>query len=135
MIHWFNGDFTDHRGLRWGITGPAGDAVIGTCGFGRWDRDNRRVEIGYDLGSAHWGRGYATEAVRAVVGWCFANLGVHRIEADCVIGNAGSEGVLLKAGFRHEGTWREREWQQGRFVALKQFGLLRREWEALQADA
>ncbi|MGI6209918.1 MAG: GNAT family N-acetyltransferase [Anaerolineae bacterium] len=132
LVDWFNAQFQEHAGLRLGITLAGQDTVIGTCGFHRWDRRDHHVEIGYDLGPAYWGRGYATEAVHALVGWCFANLGVHRIEADCVVGNEASERVLRKAGFTAEGVWRERQLVQGRYVDLKQFGLLRQEYEAAQ---
>lgn len=129
LIRWFGGNFERREAIRWGITPAGEDTVIETCGFHRWDRTHRHVEIGYDLAAAYWGRGYMTEAMREVVDWCFANLGVHRIEGDCTDGNLASEQVMLKLGFRHEGIWRERAWEHGHFVDLKQFGLLRREWE------
>ena len=39
-----------------------------------------------------------------------------------------SERVLLKCGFKLEGIWRESCWEHERFVDIKQFGLLRREF-------
>jgi RimJ/RimL family protein N-acetyltransferase len=51
----------------------AGEA-IGWCGLSRpWFRDG--VEIGWRLRSGFWGRGYATEAARAVLEWAFASTG------------------------------------------------------------
>ena len=134
LIRWFGGHFEAKEAIRWGITIRGEDSVIGTCGFHRWDRAHRHVEIGYDLASNCWGRGYMTEAMRAVVAWCFGSLDVHRIEGDCTDGNLASERVMVKLGFRYEGTWRERCWEHGRFVDLTQFGLLRREWETAQLD-
>jgi [ribosomal protein S5]-alanine N-acetyltransferase len=54
---------------------------------------------------------------------------VHRIQADCTDGNVASERVMLKCGFTYEGTWRQACWDHGRFVDIKQFGLLRRDYE------
>jgi RimJ/RimL family protein N-acetyltransferase len=124
-------DETYHKrwGVDWGVTLHGDDQLIGHVGCYAWHRSNRRVDIGYHLMASHWGKGYATEAARAIIGWAFDNLDVHRIQADCTDGNIASERVMLKCGFRHEGTWRESCWEHGRFVNIKQFGLLRREFE------
>jgi ribosomal-protein-alanine N-acetyltransferase len=60
--------------------------------------------LGYDVGREHNGRGYATEAVRLVVGYGFRELGLHRVQAATMIENARSQRVLEKAGFRREGV-------------------------------
>ena len=130
LIDWMNGWYEKQAAARWGITLKGDDRVIGTIGFHKWNRDNRYADLGYDLLPAHWGHGYATEAARAVVGWCFANLDLHRMQADCTDGNLRSERTMLKLGFRPEGLWREQCWEHGRFVDIKQFRLLRREFEA-----
>ncbi|GIL13406.1 MAG: GNAT family N-acetyltransferase [Chloroflexota bacterium] len=128
MIDWLNGHFRDHQAMRWGITLKGQDAVIGTCGFHFWKPAYRRVDIGYDLQPPYWGQGYITEACRCLVRWCFENLNLHRVQADCTAGNIGSERVLEKLGFTLEGTWRESCFEHGRFVDIKQYGLLRREY-------
>jgi ribosomal-protein-alanine N-acetyltransferase len=128
MIDWMHSWFDQKGGLRWGIALCNDDKMIGTCGFHFLSREHRRCDIGYDLQPAYWGRGYITEATHAMVRWCFENLDLHRIQADCTAGNIGSERVLEKVGFTHEGTWRENCFEHGRFVSLKQYGLLRREY-------
>lgn len=128
VIDWMHSWFAAQNGLRWGITLRGEDNVIGTCGFHFWERENRRCDIGYDLIPTYWKRGYITEAAHAMVRWCFENLNLHRIQADCTAGNLGSERVLEKVGFTHEGTWRESCFEHGRFVNIKQYGLLRREY-------
>lgn len=133
LIDWLNGHYKNQVAARWGITLDGDDRVIGTVGFHRWDRQNRHADLGYDLMPAYWGRGYATEAARAVVDWCFERLNLHRMQADCTLGNVRSERTILKLGFLQEGVWREQYWEHGRFVDIQQFGLLRREWEAGRA--
>lgn len=129
LVDWMNGHFDSGHAVRWGITlKEQGDAVIGTCGFHYYDRDNRHADIGYDLHPAYWGQGLMTEVVHTLVNWCFVELDLHRIQADCTAGNIASERVLLKVGFTHEGTWRERDFEHGRFVDIRQFGLLAREY-------
>ncbi len=128
LLHWFAENYERHEAVQWGITLHGRNDLIGTCGTYAWDRENRHVDIGYHIVSAQWGQGFATEATHAVLGWCFEHLDVHRVQADCTDGNLASEGVMLKCGFRFEGLWRESCWEHGRFVDIKQFGLLRREY-------
>lgn len=130
LIDWLAGNFQNHVGIDWGITLPDDDHLIGMCGAYGWEQDNRLIDIGYHIVPAHWGKGYATEAACAIIGWCFDNLDLHRVQADCTDGNIASERVMLKCGFKVEGIWRESCWEHGRFVDIKQMGLLRREFEA-----
>jgi [ribosomal protein S5]-alanine N-acetyltransferase len=128
MIGWLDDRYKAHEAVDWGITLHDSDELIGGSGFYLWDRESHHVDIGYHFLPTYWGRGYATEATRAMIAWCFDNLAVHRIQADCTDGNIASEKVLLKCGFKVEGIWRESCWEHGRFVDIKQFGLLRREY-------
>ncbi|MBI3566200.1 MAG: GNAT family N-acetyltransferase [Elusimicrobia bacterium] len=63
-------------------------------------------ELGYSLHPRFWGRGYASEAARALVGLAFDGLGAHRVQATCWVKNVRSAGVLENAGLRREGVLR-----------------------------
>lgn len=128
MINWLAENYQRQEGIDWGITLHGSDSIIGMCGAYDWHRSDRHIDIGYHIVPAHWGHGYATEAARAIIGWCFESLDVHRIQADCTEGHIASERVMLKCGFTQEGIWRESCWEHGRFVNIKQFGLLRSEF-------
>ena len=69
----------------------------------------RLPEIGYILGPDHWGKGYAHEAMTAVIAHLFIARGLDRIVADVDPRNAASIGLLLRLGFtethRAKGTW------------------------------
>lgn len=73
-----------------------GAKLIGSIGFGA---DGGDVELGYWIARSHWGQGYATEAVRSVLGLAKA-LGHRRIVARHFADNGASARVLAKAGFR-----------------------------------
>ncbi|HET8727423.1 MAG TPA: GNAT family protein, partial [Alphaproteobacteria bacterium] len=67
--------------------------------------------------------GFMTEAVRAILGFAFYQLGLHRVEAACLPTNVASKGLLLKAGFAQEGYARaylriDGEWQDHLLFAL-----------------
>ncbi len=62
--------------------------------------------LGYWVGEQFQGQGYTTAAARAVIGFAFDDLGLHRVEAACQPENGASRKVLEKAGFREEGRAR-----------------------------
>jgi RimJ/RimL family protein N-acetyltransferase len=64
------------------------------------------AEIGYVLGKPYWGRGYATEAGRAVVDWAVVQPEIHRVWAACDVENPASARVLEKLGMTREGVLR-----------------------------
>ena len=75
-------------------------AVIGSGGFGG---PAHVAELGYALGRAYWGRGYATEAVQAMLDHARL-LRLRRLEAYSFVDNPASARVLEKAGFADLGV-------------------------------
>jgi RimJ/RimL family protein N-acetyltransferase len=63
------------------------------------------LELGYRFRRAAWGRGYATEAARAVVRKAFTELGAERVVACAMQANTGSVRVMEKAGLRKDGVF------------------------------
>ena len=76
----------------------ADDALIGICGLRMKPR--QAPEIGYWLGIAYWGHGYATEAARALIDHAFEDLGLERLESGARVSNPASRRVLEKCGFQ-----------------------------------
>ncbi len=69
-------------------------------GLGIHARAPQRVEVGYVLARGAWGRGYATEAVRAALPFAASGLGAHEVFALVLPENAASVRVLTRCGFR-----------------------------------
>jgi [ribosomal protein S5]-alanine N-acetyltransferase len=90
--------------------------------------EDRWAELGYALPRARWGRGYATEAVTALLEWGFATLGLHRVGAWVVEPNRASIAVLRRLGFRSEGRAREAAARPDGYDNLLHFGLLEPEF-------
>ncbi|HEX5258954.1 MAG TPA: GNAT family N-acetyltransferase [Sphingomicrobium sp.] len=74
--------------------------LVGSCGLGR--RPSRAVELGYWIARACWGRGFATEAGRALIDIA-RTLGLRQLEASHFIDNPASARVLDKLGFESTG--------------------------------
>jgi len=64
------------------------------------------IEVGYALAHPHWGKGFMTEALRAVVDWAFTQPDIFRVQAFCDVDNIGSAHVMEKAGMQREGLLR-----------------------------
>src|SRR5512143_750062 len=92
------------------------------------DAVHPRAELGYWIGVPYWGRGYATEAARAVVDFGFRELKLSRIFAHHFAGNDASARVLQKIGMKHEGRSRQHVEKWGRLLDLENYGILRAEW-------
>jgi RimJ/RimL family protein N-acetyltransferase len=108
--------------------------MIGGIGL-RLFEQHQHAELGYWLGTAYWGKGYATEAGREMLRYGFESLRLHRIFATHFIHNPASGRILVKLGMRHEGCQRQhiRKWDQ--FVDLELYGILRKEWESGEYNA
>ena len=124
----------DGTGARLAMDRASDGAFIGWCSLTRWNPDYRSASLGYCLGDAAWGHGYATEAARAVLQWGFDTLDLNRVQADTDTRNVASARVLDKVGFVREGTLREDCVVNGEVSDSWVFGLLRREWQALSGE-
>lgn len=80
----------------------AAPELIGAIGFGR--RPTGEMEFGYWIARRHWGRGYATEAGRALLATARLGLRVKRLDAGHFLDNPASGRVLEKLGFKPTGT-------------------------------
>jgi RimJ/RimL family protein N-acetyltransferase len=119
------------RKFQLAITLAGDDTAIGNCGIRRKDHNDFEADIGYELNPQHWGRGYATEAARALVAFGFREFGLHRVSSWCVADNKGSERVMQKVGMTLEGRLRDNEFYKDRWWDTLQYAVLKDEWEAL----
>ena len=127
-------NYADGTGLRYGIVVASTSELVGVASLFAFDRDNRRCDLGYVLGSRHWGRGYASEALVPVLDHAFDTLNMNRIEADIDPRNTASQRVLEKLAFRREGFMPERWFVHGETADTAFYGLLKRYWEDAAAS-
>lgn len=129
LIEGANRHFNERRVVRWAIALKESDELIGACACLGFDARRSCTEVGYDIARAYWNQGYMTEALRAVVDWCFTTAGVNRVQAMTLPWNAASMRVLYKLGFREEGILREYAYFKDAFQDLRLFAILRRDYD------
>ncbi len=116
------------------VVGQAGLMIFDTRGWtpSSWAEagDHAQPELGWALIQAHWGRGYATEAAEAVIGFGFEALGLNKIHAAYFIKNPASARVIEKLGMTYEGHLREHDLKWGVYEDIKVHAILAREWAA-----
>ncbi len=122
--------------IHYAIHKRADERLIGYGQIARIDRYNRRCLLGITIGEkSEWGRGYAQEALSAVIEYCFAVLRLNRIGAAVYDFNHRSIQLFEGLGFCREGTLRQNVLKQGEFADEHLYSLLRAEWEKLDSDA
>lgn len=94
----------DQHGMTfWTAVEKETNCIVGQGGLVPIEFNGSEVELGYRLGKAHWGKGYATEIAIASAAYGFESLGLNRLIAVTYPENTGSRKVLTKTGFREVG--------------------------------
>jgi ribosomal-protein-alanine N-acetyltransferase len=86
----------------WGIVLRTTGIMVGSCSFYHIDSNHRSGDVNYYVTPQYRGQGLAVEALRAVLEFGFADVGLSRIHARCTPDNTGSERVMQKAGMKFE---------------------------------
>ncbi|MCB2379925.1 GNAT family N-acetyltransferase [Hymenobacter sp. BT635] len=114
------------------IARPDTDELLGDCALCLNADEPRQAEIGITLAPQHQGQGYATEALRGLLGYCFQELKLHRVVAvtDCL--NQSSVQLLMRVGMRREAHFRQNIWFKGAWGDEYVFALLGEEWASIE---
>lgn len=95
-------------------------------------RDDQVPELGYWLGVDYWGRGFATEAARAVIDFVFEEYNIAQLTAGARVTNPASRNVLEKCGFQWTGVELHRFEALGGSTPVDRFRLGRGVWSSLK---
>lgn len=104
------------------------EELSGSCWLDIEDPDSQNASIGYFVDKRHWGNGYATEMIKALIQFGFDNLELHRICANCDSENHATRRVLEKVGMREEGLLRQHCLRSYGWADVCMYGVLRSEW-------
>ena len=126
---WFEHQLEDRDGKVFAI--ETEDSVhIGNIGLHSIDWKNRRAYLGIVIGEKeYWGRGYGSDAIRALLGFAFGEVNLHRVYLTVYGYNERAIRCYEKCGFRHEGRLREARFSDGRYHDELMMGILREEFE------
>ena len=122
--------FKKDEALNFAVTRRTDKRLIGGIQL-RLEQENERAELGYWIGKPYWNHGYATEAARAVVAYCFEVLKLNRIYAYHFTRNSASGRVLEKIGMRYEGCRRQHTKKWDNFEDSRGYGMLKADYDSL----
>ncbi|MBW7840170.1 MAG: GNAT family N-acetyltransferase [Chitinophagaceae bacterium] len=124
QMQWFKELEEKQTGIWWAITDAAERNFMGACGLNQIHPEFRKAEIGFWLLPEYWGKGIIAETLPLVCNYGFNTIGLHRIEAFVETENVNSRHTLAKMGFIHEGTMRDAELKDGKFISLEIHALI-----------
>ena len=111
----------------------ASGITVGDVALGWLSERDRSAEIGFIFDPRRQGKGFATEAARAMVDWAFTTAGIHRVIGRTEARNGASARVLEKLGMRREAHLVENEWVKGEWQSELIYAVLDREWVSARA--
>ncbi len=94
--------YVDPRFYGWAI--ECEGRMIGTIGAYDFDPEKNQIEVGFSIERVSWGKGYAAEALRAVLEYLTIQEGIAHVTAWCASDNVASSRTLEKAGMRFSGV-------------------------------
>jgi [ribosomal protein S5]-alanine N-acetyltransferase len=114
-----------HSYQAWAVAEQRGDHCIGMVNYHHREAHNRRLEIGYILAPARHRQGLMTEALQALLAYCFDELRTHRIEAMISPDNLASIRLVERLGFAREGGPMRDYWRVGEeYRSVLVYGLI-----------
>ena len=115
-INWCQQGWEQRTNFEFGIFDAASGKLAGGCGLNQFNQLHGYCNLGYWVRQSFQRRGAATDAVRALSTFGFAELALGRIEIAVAVGNTGSLGAALKAGAMEEAVARNRLKLRERFI-------------------
>lgn len=103
--------------------------LIGDCGIHVLNTDPRQAEIGITLALEHQSKGYATEAIEALLSYLFVALNLHRVFASVDPRNVPSVRLMERVGMRKEAHFIKSLWFKTEWVDDVVFAMLASDWK------
>jgi len=129
---WFNRQRQEQDTRLFAILTRGEGRLIGNCGLHGIDWTNRHAILGIFIGDKnYWGKGYGTDATRALLRYAFEEANLHRLELQVFAFNTRAIRMYEKVGFRIEGTRKQALFREGAWRDEHIMAILRDEWAAL----
>ncbi|BCB04219.1 GNAT family N-acetyltransferase [Bacillus sp. KH172YL63] len=124
--YWIGGheeNFDQDRMYEFAVTDKESGKLYGAVGISNKARD-KNGEIAYWIGEEYWGKGYGTEAAKAVIQFVFKEKDYHRVYARYFGSNPASGAIMKKCGMEYEGTLKDHLFKNDRFEDLVLYGII-----------
>lgn len=114
-------------GIWWAVCSLDNKTFYGAGGLNSLSKEHKKAEIGFWLLHDYWGQGIMTEIMPIICKHGFEHLGLHRIEGLVETNNLNCIKAMQKLDFRHEGTMKDCEIKNGKFISLDIYAKLKTE--------
>jgi ribosomal-protein-alanine N-acetyltransferase len=125
QLEWFSELEENGTGIWWAVCSADNMKFYGGAGIYFLKKEHQKAEIGFWLLPEFWQMGIMTETLPLVVNHGFQAMGLHRIEGFVEAENLGSKRTMDKLQFSYEGTMRDCEIKNGRYISLDIYARLR----------
>jgi len=102
--------------------------IVGSVGFVKLEKANKKGEIGYWISENMQGKGIITKACETLFDYAFNHLHLNRIVIKTDAQNNKSKAIPTRLGFTYEGTLRQDRLKNDRFRDTELYSLLKKEW-------
>jgi len=126
QLSWFAELERNGTGIWWAVCSPDNKTFFGAGGLNGLSKEHQKAEIGFWILPAFWGKGIMKEVFPIIVDYGFNTLGLHRIEGLVETENINCKKAIDKLDFVHEGTMKECEIKNGKWISLDIYAKLRK---------
>lgn len=117
----------NETGIWWAICSLDNKTFYGAGGLNSLSKEHKKAEIGFWLLTDFWGRGIMAETIPLICKYGFDRLGLHRVEGFVETGNINCKKAMEKLEFKHEGTMRDCEIKNEKFISLEIYATIKNE--------
>jgi ribosomal-protein-alanine N-acetyltransferase len=124
QMTFFSDLLKNDTGIWWAVCSLENGTFYGAGGLNNLSRKDRKAEIGFWLLKHHWGKGIMNEAMPLIINYGFHDLKLHRIEGFVETENINCKKGIERSGFILEGTMKDCEYKNERFISLDIYAML-----------
>jgi len=125
QMTWFANLEKDETGMWFAVCSLDNKTFYGAGGLNNLSKEHKKAEIGFWLLPDFWGQGIMKEAMPLICDFGFNKLGLHRIEGFVESANVNCKNAMAKLDFQHEGTMKDCEIKNGKYISLDIFSKIK----------
>jgi len=132
-VKWLRNSNKDKANRLFAILEKENKKHIGTCGFTKIDKINKKASLGIMIGDKnYWGKGYGTSTITSIQKYGFEKLGLNKIHLTVFTNNPRAQSCYKKCGFREVGLLKEENIKNGKFLDEILMEILKKDFKKQQ---